>query len=479
MAPQLAPGVVLPSGHVLGEQLGSGGMGIVFRASHPDMDREVVVKILREELMDNPIVVARFHDEVTLAQRIRHRGVVAVLDHGELRDGRPFIVMERAPGVVLSRLVHEHAVSPARAVAIVHELLAAVGAVHAHGVIHGDIKSDNILVDPANDDRVTLIDFGVARLIGCAGTPNLISGTPEYMAPELASGNAATVASDMYAVGVVAYELVAGALPFTGGTPTEVIARHADDPVVPPSLRQPDAMIPPGLDDAIERWRSDQGIGFLARPRSRPRSKPLRAASVRAASVRRDDHSQQHRPARVRSPSRRPRGTGVDSIGCRRWSPDRAVTETGRDRDARRSSAAHKLAGRTLEYDQERHDTAGPRRSNTGHGAMRTTDSATLPIIKRLNPRRPCVPMTMRSAPTRLASASMTIRASPTSMRAGASASLPRRPAINLSAAVWLQSSSSRTTDGVSARLSWPPTLMSTAWSTCIVALKRSASSTA
>jgi serine/threonine-protein kinase len=148
----------------------------------------------------------------------------------------------------------------ARAVDMMEQILRALGAVHAAGVVHGDVKSDNFLVETAaGRDRVTLIDFGLARL---AGAPHgidtedgevMVSGTPEYMAPEIVGGDPPTCASDLYAAGVILYELLTGTTPFGGGTPVEIMMRHARAAVIPPSLRSPERDLPPALDRVVLR----------------------------------------------------------------------------------------------------------------------------------------------------------------------------------------------------------------------------------
>src|SRR5262249_7262618 len=138
------------------------------------------------------------------------------------------------------------------------QIVRALDAVHAAGVVHGDIKSDNFLVEQtATGDHVTLIDFGLARIGADApagendADDRLISGTPEYMAPEVIRGEGCLPSSDLYGAGVILYELLTGATPFAGGKATEVMQRHLDDVVIPPSLRRPERPIPPALDDIV------------------------------------------------------------------------------------------------------------------------------------------------------------------------------------------------------------------------------------
>src|SRR5207248_1143850 len=137
------------------------------------------------------------------------------------------------------------------------QVLAALEALHAAGIVHGDVKTDNLLVERLDDgsDRVTLIDLGLAHpqfaRDGVGERDELVSGTPEYMAPEVACGGPSTPASDIYGAGIVLYELIAGATPFRGGTPSIVIARQLHDDVVPPTLVDADRIVPPMLDRIV------------------------------------------------------------------------------------------------------------------------------------------------------------------------------------------------------------------------------------
>ena len=181
-----------------------------------------------------------------------------MIDCNVLNDGTPYIVMEHLRGRPLGRIIAEEEIPLRRALDIVSQILGALGVAHDNGVVHADVKSDNFLVDELErSDHVTMIDFGLARLDGDGEDNGLgsrvVSGTPEYMAPEVIGGATPSAASDLYAVGVILYELLTGTTPFAGGLPTEIMARHVDDVVIPPSLRQPDRDIPPALDQIVLR----------------------------------------------------------------------------------------------------------------------------------------------------------------------------------------------------------------------------------
>lgn len=226
--------------YAVGACIGAGGMGVVFHASHPATNAALALKRLRDDLADDPVVRARFATEIRAVKRFRHLNLVQHVD-----DGDGFFVMKLIAGMPLGmRIAEQGPFSLTRTAAIADQILRALAHAHARGVVHADVKSDNILVD--SDDHATLIDFGVARLLDEATVLEdpMLSGTPDYMAPEVILGELPGPAADLYAVGVIVYEMLTGTTPFGGGTSAEVLARHVDDAVVPPSARLPDRTIP-------------------------------------------------------------------------------------------------------------------------------------------------------------------------------------------------------------------------------------------
>jgi serine/threonine-protein kinase len=202
--------------------LGTGGMGSVYRARDRELDEEIALKVIRSELAGQPAILERFRREVKLARRVTHRNVARTfqLEH----DGNVvFCTMELVLGEPLSRRLERQGRLPVpEAVGIARELCAGLAAAHAVGVIHRDIKPDNVLI--ANDGRVVLADFGVAA--GNLREGGEVVGTAVYMAPEQARGEPATPASDVYAVGLMLYELVTGTRAFDGPTQAIFIAKH-------------------------------------------------------------------------------------------------------------------------------------------------------------------------------------------------------------------------------------------------------------
>jgi serine/threonine-protein kinase len=259
-SPAPAPVETIPTvggNYRLLERIGQGGMGIVYRGEQCALGRTVAIKLLHPELAAIPELVQRFHLEARAASRLAHPGSVAVYDYGITRDGTPFMVMEYVPGQTLARLIRERwPVALASIVDLGQQILGALAEAHASGVVHGDIKSDNVLVETGRDgDHAKLVDYGLARLLDDVGAieDEGVCGTPEYMAPEVASGDPATPVSDLYSVGALLYEMITGAPPFVARTPQEVLHKQVGEQVVPPSERRPERAIPMGFEAVIMR----------------------------------------------------------------------------------------------------------------------------------------------------------------------------------------------------------------------------------
>jgi serine/threonine-protein kinase len=240
--------------YLVQEILGIGGMGIVHRAEDLERGRAVAIKLLRPPHAGIEAAAPRPGAERLAGGSVHHPNVVSVSDAGAADDGTPFLVMELVAGMPLDELIHrEGPLELRRATAITRQILAGLQALHDAGFVHGDVKSANVLVDITCGDAAKLIDLGLAR------TPEprdpagerLASGTPEYMAPEVVRGDGTVPASDLYATGVVLYQLLTGTTPFEGGTWREILRRQLDDAVVPPSLRCPDRTIPDELERAV------------------------------------------------------------------------------------------------------------------------------------------------------------------------------------------------------------------------------------
>ncbi|KPK92042.1 MAG: hypothetical protein AMJ88_11890 [Anaerolineae bacterium SM23_ 63] len=246
----------------LGDEIGRGGMGEVYRAVDTWLERDVAVKVLSSDALGAD-ARERLLAEAQSAARLNHPNVVSVYDIGEM-DGQPFIVMELVEGKTLHEKRPE---SLTEQLAIVLEICAALEHAHAQGIVHRDIKPENVMLAP--DGMARLMDFGLAsRTIEAPGaSEGGTAGTVYYMAPEVLQGGSATPQSDLYALGVLIYELLAGQLPFMGDDPMAVIKQHLEAEPQPPSRLNPD--IRPALEALILRLLSKQ-----------PADRPLNAAAV-------------------------------------------------------------------------------------------------------------------------------------------------------------------------------------------------------
>jgi eukaryotic-like serine/threonine-protein kinase len=227
--------------------LGEGGMGAVYKATDRELDRVVALKVIRPELAVHPEVLARFKQELILARKVTHRNVIRIFDLGEV-DGVKFITMDFVDGQDLKGLVKSKGKLPVETVVqIIKQVCLALEAAHAEGVVHRDLKPQNIMVDQQN--RVYVMDFGIARSVEPGGMTQtgMLVGTPEYMSPEQVRGEHVGPSSDIFALGLILYELLTGRMPFEADTAqaamfkrTKQAARPAIqvDPSVPPFLSE-------------------------------------------------------------------------------------------------------------------------------------------------------------------------------------------------------------------------------------------------
>ena len=243
--------------------VGTGASGSVYQSDQLALGRTVAIKVLRSELARDPRFVSRFHDEATAASRLNHPNTVSVIDYGQTDDGLLYLVMEFLRGPTLTQVLRSEQLRPTRIADIVSQILSGLEEAHDAGVIHADLKADNVVVERRRGDwdLVKVVDFGIARLVGqptASGAEKTICGTPEYMAPEVIQGEDPTYASDLYSVGVMIYELLTGMTPFAGGASIEVLRRHLIEQPVPPSLRRPDVTIDRALEEcALRALRKD------------------------------------------------------------------------------------------------------------------------------------------------------------------------------------------------------------------------------
>jgi eukaryotic-like serine/threonine-protein kinase len=245
----IEPGVLVGGRYELGRQLGSGGMARVFLAHDRLLDRDVAVKVLSEPYAGDPAFVERFRREASAAAGLNHPNIVAVYDRGEA-DGSYYIVMEYLSGPTLKDIIRRRGpLPPAEAVDVALGILAALAAAHKRGVIHRDVKPQNVMA--SEDGRIKVADFGIARAGEDSGMTEAgsIIGTAQYLSPEQARGDEVTAASDCYSVGIVLYELLTGRVPFDGDRSMAVAMKQIAEPPQPPHELRPD--LPPDLEAVV------------------------------------------------------------------------------------------------------------------------------------------------------------------------------------------------------------------------------------
>jgi serine/threonine-protein kinase len=249
-------GQLLDGRYRVGPRIARGGMASVHEAVDLRLHRTVAVKIMHPGLGDDGDFAARFVREARAAARLSHPNVVAVYDQGD-DDGTLFLAMELIPGHTLRDTVSKEApMSPARALALLEPVVSALAAAHRAGIVHRDVKPENVLI--ADDGRVKVADFGLAKAVGTdtqhTATGGVLIGTVSYLAPELVAEGTSDARADVYAVGVMLYELLTGSKPHEGDTPIQVAYKHVHEDVPPPSRRVPG--LPAYVDALVARATS-------------------------------------------------------------------------------------------------------------------------------------------------------------------------------------------------------------------------------
>jgi serine/threonine-protein kinase len=266
----ISPGTMLGGRYRLEERIASGGMGDVWRCVDDVLGRTVAVKVLLPSLLEEPGFTDRFRAEARTMATINHPGVVDIYDYGSDPTVGAYLVMEYVEGDALSRtLARVGRLTPARTMALVAQAADALHAAHEKGVVHRDVKPGNLLVRP--NGTLVLTDFGIARSAGAAQltAAGSVLGTATYISPEQAMGEQATALSDIYALGVVAYQCLAGRRPFEGENPLEIAMRHVREtppplpPDIPPQVR---AIVERAMaKDPASRWPTAAAFAGIAR----------------------------------------------------------------------------------------------------------------------------------------------------------------------------------------------------------------------
>ncbi len=241
--------------------LGEGGMGKVYKANQIALDKPIVLKVLRQALLSDERTVARFQREAKAASRLNHPNSIGVIDFGQTEDGALYMAMEFVNGKDLHHILsREWPLPEARIIRIVSQVLSALSDAHKASVIHRDLKPENIMVEQrrGDPDFVKVLDFGIAKIMDGSGEDGpaltragFVCGTPEYMSPEQARGAQLDPRSDLYAVGVILYQLTSGLLPFDSDSAVGFATKHLTEVPPPPSKRRPEARISPQMERLI------------------------------------------------------------------------------------------------------------------------------------------------------------------------------------------------------------------------------------
>jgi serine/threonine-protein kinase len=229
--------------------LGQGGMGIVYKAFHPQLQRYVAIKLLLATTETDPDFITRFQREAMAVAQLRYPHIVQVFDF-DVQDGKPYMVMEFVKGETLAQRLTRlhrggHVLPTTEVVRIFQQLCSAVDYAHRQGMLHRDLKPQNVIINSQGD--VILTDFGLAKIRGVAGltATNTTAGTPHYMSPEQEQGQPADERSDVYSLGVMPYQMLAGKVPFDANTPVAVLMQHVT--AIPPAIREANPAVPEGL----------------------------------------------------------------------------------------------------------------------------------------------------------------------------------------------------------------------------------------
>jgi serine/threonine protein kinase len=260
-------GVTINQRFVITSKIGAGGMGAVYRAKQLGMNRDVAIKVLLRELTENETVLRRFHLEALAVSKLKHPNTIQIFDFGETEDGLLYIAMELLEGKPLQKVLsEEHQVSVKRALHIIEQVSKSLREAHSKGIVHRDLKPDNIFLQAVGEDAdyAKVLDFGVAKVAEGDGQQKTLTkagsifGTPKYMSPEQSRGTEIDARSDIYALGIILYEMLCGRVPFNAENPLGILIKHIQEAPPPFQEVRPDLVIPEQVELFVHRLLAKQ-----------------------------------------------------------------------------------------------------------------------------------------------------------------------------------------------------------------------------
>jgi serine/threonine-protein kinase len=276
--PEALVGTVLGGRYFIERLIGEGGMGAVYQAEHTHMHKRLAVKVLHPEMSRMPEVVARFEREAMAAAHIEHPNVATATDFGKLDDGSFFLVLEYVEGKSLREAIQDGRMDLGRSLHVMRQIASALGRAHSLGIVHRDLKPENVMLVARDGDKdfAKVLDFGIAKvpvgeLVGEHKAPGqaltqlgMVYGTPEYMAPEQALGQAVDPRADLYALGVITFEMITGNRPFEHESKVTLLGMHVTAPIPSMLDRAPDANVPPEVDAIVKRLLAKEASARFA-----------------------------------------------------------------------------------------------------------------------------------------------------------------------------------------------------------------------
>jgi serine/threonine-protein kinase len=301
----MAEAQMLNNRYELQEELGKGGMAVVYRARDRMLERLVAVKVLRQDYSQDPAFLERFRQEAKAAANLSHPNIVTVHDFG-LDQGQLFIVMEYVPGTDLKALIRRKGrFTPEEALPLLIQACAGIGYAHRAGLVHCDVKPQNMLVTP--DGRLKVTDFGIARALTTIQPDEqseIVWGSPQYYAPEQAAGAAPAPASDVYSLGIIMYEMLSGSLPFQASSAAEFARLHLQ--AEPPMLTEMVPELSPALEQIVlkvlakvpsQRYRTADQLGRVLLNFGNAKFSPALALTPEVASATAETRAAQADPS--------------------------------------------------------------------------------------------------------------------------------------------------------------------------------------